>query len=191
MPHSLSDHTIAILATEGVERVELEEPRKALLAAGATVDLVGLDTKPFRSFDGLDPTDIEEQPDVAVADADFDRYDGLMLPGGVANPDKLRQDPAAVSFVREFFRAGKPVSAICHGPWTLAEADVLKGRTVTSYPSLRTDLQNAGATWVDEEVHVDQGLTTSRNPGDIPAFVAKSIEEYAEGRHRAQARSAD
>lgn len=189
MPHPLSDHTIAILATEGVEHVELEEPRKALLAAGATVDLVALDTEPFRTFDGLDPTGVEEHPDVAVADADPNRYDGLMLPGGVANPDKLRQDDDAVAFVREFFRTGKPVAAICHGPWTLVEADVLKGRTITSYPSLRTDIENAGATWVDEQVHVDQGLTTSRNPGDIPAFVAKSIEEYAEGRHRAQARS--
>ncbi len=191
MTHALSDHTIAILATEGVERVELEEPRKALLDAGATVELVGLDTEPFRTFDGLDPTGNEERPDVAVVDADPTRYDGLMLPGGVANPDKLRQDEDAVTFVREFFRAGKPVSAICHGPWMLVQADVLRDRTVTSFPSLRTDIENAGGTWVDEEVHVDAGLTTSRNPGDIPAFIDKSIEEYAEGRHRAQGRSAD
>jgi protease I len=190
MTHSLSDHTIAILATEGVEFVELDEPRKALRDAGATVELVSLDTEPFRSFDHLDPHG-EEQPDAGIADADAGRYDALLLPGGVANPDQLRQDARAVSFVRAFFEAGKPVSAICHAPWMLAEAGVLDGRTVTSYPSLRTDLENAGASWVDEEVHVDEGLTTSRNPGDIPAFIDKTIEEFAEGRHRAQARSAN
>lgn len=189
MTQSLADHTIAILATEGVEHVELEEPRKALIDAGATVELVSLDTDTFRCFDGLDPKH-EERPDVAVADADVSRYDGLLLPGGVANPDKLRQDADAVAFVKGFFEAGKPVSAICHAPWMLVEAGVLAGRTVTSFPSLRTDIENAGATWVDEEVHVDAGLTTSRNPGDIPAFIGKTIEEFAEGRHRAQARSA-
>lgn len=189
MTQTLSDHTIAILATEGVEHVELEKPRQALIDAGADVELVSLDTDPFRCFDGLDPKH-EEQPDVAVADADVSRYDGLLLPGGVANPDKLRQDEKAVAFVRGFFEAGKPVSAICHAPWTLIEAGVLEGRTVTSFPSLKTDLENAGATWVDEEVHVDAGLTTSRNPGDIPAFIDKTIEEFAEGKHRAQARSA-
>lgn len=190
MTQSLHDHTIAILATEGVEHAELDEPRKALIDAGAAVELVSLDHEPFRAFDSLDPRN-EERPDVAIADADVRHYDGLLLPGGVANPDKLRQNEHAVDFVREFFAAGKPVSAICHAPWMLIEADVVKGRTVTSFPSLRTDLENAGATWVDEEVHVDQGLTTSRNPGDIPAFIAKTIEEFAEGRHRAQARSLD
>ncbi|MBF6621332.1 MAG: type 1 glutamine amidotransferase [Patulibacter sp.] len=188
MTQTLSDHTIAILATEGVEFSELDEPRQALRDAGATVELVSLDTEPFRAFDSLDPRG-EEQPDVAVADADASRYDGLLLPGGVANPDKLRQDEDAVAFVRAFFEAGKPVSAICHAPWTLIEAGVLEGRTVTSFPSLKTDLENAGAKWVDEEVHVDAGLTTSRNPGDIPAFISKSIEEFAEGKHRAQKRS--
>lgn len=189
MSQTLADHTVAILATEGVEFVELDEPRKALRDAGATVELISLDRDPFRSFDHLDPHG-EEQPDVAIADADPARYDGLVLPGGVANPDQLRQDDRAVAFVRAFFTAGKPVSAICHAPWLLAEAGVLEGRTVTSYPSLRTDLQNAGATWVDEQVHVDAGLTTSRNPDDLPAFVDKTIEELAEGKHRAQARSA-
>ncbi|MGE4428336.1 MAG: type 1 glutamine amidotransferase domain-containing protein [Solirubrobacteraceae bacterium] len=189
MTQTLTDTTIAILATEGVERVELEEPRQALLDAGARVELVSLSTEPFRSFDHLDPSGKQEKPTAAVADAKVDDYDGLLLPGGVANPDQLRQDADAVSFVRGFFDAGKPVSAICHAPWLLAEAGVLDGRTVTSFPSLRTDLQNAGATWVDEEVHVDAGLTTSRNPDDIPAFNRKSIEEFAEGVHRAQARS--
>lgn len=187
---TLTDHTIAILATEGVERVELEEPRKALQEAGATVELVGLSTDSFRSFDHLDPSGTEETPDVAVADADPEKYDGLLLPGGVANPDQLRGDEDAVAFAKAFFAAGKPVAAICHAPWLLVEADVVKGRKVTSFPTLQTDLRNAGATWVDEEVVVDQGLVTSRKPDDIPAFNAKAIEEFAEGRHKGQTRSA-
>lgn len=187
---TLSDHTIAILATEGVERVELEQPRQALLDAGATVELVSLGTDPFRSFDHLDPSGAEEQPDVAVADADPADYDGLMIPGGVANPDQLRGNEDAVAFVRSFFADGKPVAAICHAPWVLAEADVLHGRKLTSWPTLQTDLRNAGATWVDEQVVVDAGLTTSRKPDDIPAFNSKMIEEFAEGRHKAQQRSA-
>lgn len=187
---TLSDRTVAILATEGVERAELEQPRQALLDAGATVELVSLGTDAFRSFDHLDPSGKEEQPDVAVADADAAKYDGLLLPGGVANPDQLRGDPDAVAFVKAFFDAGKPVAAICHAPWILAEADVLQGRKVTSWPTLQTDLRNAGATWVDEEVVVDAGLTTSRKPDDIPAFNAKMIEELAEGKHEEQRRSA-
>jgi protease I len=187
---TLTDHTIAILATEGVERAELEQPRQALIDAGADVELVSLSTDAFRSFDHLDPSGTEEQPDVAVAEADASKYDGLLLPGGVANPDQLRGDPDAVAFVRAFFQAGKPVAAICHAPWLLVEAGVLEGRTVTSWPTLQTDLRNAGATWVDEEVVVDAGLTTSRKPDDIPAFNEKMIEEFAEGKHEDQKRSA-
>src|SRR5205085_3650765 len=124
-----------------------------------------------------------------VADADASDYDGLVLPGGVVNPDKLRADDDAVAFVKAFFEAGKPVSAICHGPWTLVEAGVVEGRTLTSYPSIRTDVENAGGKWVDEEVHVDSGLTTSRSPDDLDAFCAKTIEEIAEGVHEEQKES--
>jgi deglycase len=125
--------------------------------------------------------------DKAVAEASADDYDGLVLPGGVANPDILRNDKDAVAFVRSFFEAGKPVAAICHGPWTLVEADVVKGRTLTSWPSIRTDIENAGGAWVDEEVHTDRGLVTSREPDDLPAFNAKLVEEFAQGVHREQA----
>jgi protease I len=128
--------------------------------------------------------------DVALGTAKAEDYDGLVLPGGQINPDKLRLEPKAVDFVKAFFQAGKPVGAICHGPWLLVEADVARGRTVTSYPAIRTDLKNAGAEWVDREVVVDQGLVTSRRPDDIPAFNPKIIEEFAEGRHEAQKRSA-
>jgi protease I len=121
--------------------------------------------------------------DELVAESDAADYDGLVLPGGVANPDTLRMNQPAVEFVRDFFAQEKPVAAICHGPWTLVEADVVRGRTVTSWPSLQTDIRNAGGTWVDEEVHVDRGLVTSRKPADLPAFCAKAIEEFAEGRH--------
>ncbi len=185
----LNDRTIAILATEGTERVELEEPRQALIDAGATVRLVSLDTDPFRTFDHLDPSGRSETPDLTVDVAQADDFDGLLLPGGVANPDALRGNDDAVRFVRQFFAAGKPVAAICHAPWLLAEADVLEGRTVTSWPTLKTDLENAGAHWVDEEVHVDAGLTTSRKPDDLPAFNAKMLEEFAEGVHAANRRS--
>ncbi|HEY4099050.1 MAG TPA: type 1 glutamine amidotransferase domain-containing protein [Baekduia sp.] len=182
----LNGKRVAILvATEGIEQVELTEPRKALEEAGATVELVSTETGEAQAFNHLDKADTFPI-DHAVSDISADDYDALMLPGGVANPDNLRTNSDAVSFVRAFFDAGKPVAAICHAPWTLVEADVVQGRTLTSWPSLQTDLRNAGATWVDEEVHVDTDpptLVTSRKPDDLPAFNAKMIEEFAEGRH--------
>jgi protease I len=179
---TLDGKRIAFLATDGVEEVELTEPRKAVEDEGAEVDLLSLKKGEFQGFDHLDKDQVFTA-DKAVKDASADDYDGLVLPGGVANPDFLRVDENAVRFVRGFFDAKKPVGAICHGPWTLIDAEVVKGRTLTSWPSLRTDLRNAGATWVDEEVHVDQGLVTSRKPDDIPAFSAKAIEEFCEGEH--------
>jgi protease I len=178
----LNGKKIAFLATDGVEQIELIEPRKAVEAEGAEVELISLQKGEFQGFEHLDKGETFTA-DKAAKDADTDDYDGLVLPGGVANPDFLRADQDAVRFVRGFFEAKKPVGAICHGPWTVVEADVVKGRTLTSWPSLQTDIRNAGATWVDEEVHVDQGLVTSRKPDDLPAFNAKIVEEFAEGRH--------
>jgi protease I len=178
----LDGKKVAFLATDGVEEVELTEPLKAVQEAGAQTELISLEKGEFQGFDHLDKDQVFTA-DKAVKDARADDYDGLVLPGGVANPDFLRADEDAVRFVRSFFEARKPVGAICHGPWTLVEADVVRGRTLTSWPSLRTDIRNAGATWVDEEVHVDQGLVTSRKPDDLPAFNAKIVEELAEGRH--------
>jgi protease I len=178
----LDGKRVAFLATDGVEQVELTEPLEAVRDEGAEVDVISLKKGEFQGFNHLDKGDTFTA-DKAVKDASADDYDGLVLPGGVANPDFLRSDEDAVRFVRSFIEAKKPVGAICHGPWTLVEADVIKGRTLTSWPSLQTDIRNAGATWVDEEVHVDQGLVTSRKPDDLPAFNAKVIEEVAEGRH--------
>jgi protease I len=178
----LDGKKIAFLATDGVEQVELIEPRKAVEAEGAEVDLISLEKGEFQGFEHLDKGETFTA-DKAAKDADADDYDGLVLPGGVANPDFLRGDEDAVRFVRAFFEAKKPVGAICHGPWTVVEADVVKGRTLTSWPSLKTDIRNAGGQWVDEEVHVDAGFVTSRKPDDIPAFNAKIVEEFAEGRH--------
>jgi len=186
MADELKGQTIAFLATEGVEQVELTEPWKAVEAAGGTPELVSVEPGEVQAFNHLDKADTFTI-DRTVADASADDYDGLVLPGGVANPDFLRTDEDAVGFVRAFFEQAKPVGVICHGPWTLVEADVVRGRTLTSWPSLRTDLVNAGATWVDEEVHVDEGLTSSRNPDDLPAFCAKIVEEFAEGKHAGQA----
>jgi protease I len=182
MPMSLQGKRIAILATDGVEEVEYVKPREAVENAGAEVDLVSIKDGSIQAFNHLDKSKTYKV-DVTAAEADADRYDGLVLPGGVANPDFLRTDPGAVRFVWAFFDAGKPVGAICHGPWTLIEAGVVEGRTLTSWPSLRTDLANAGATWVDEDCFVDNGLVTSRKPDDLPAFCAKIVEEFAEGKH--------
>ena len=182
MADKLNGKKIAILATEGVEQVELIEPRKAVEAEGGEVELLSLEAGDFQGFDHLDKGETFTA-DKAVADADVGDYDGLILPGGVANPDFLRADPDAVAFVKDFVASKKPLGVICHGPWTLVEADVLKGRKLTSWPSLQTDLRNAGAEWVDEEVVVDEGLVSSRKPDDLPAFCAKIVEEFCEGRH--------
>jgi protease I len=185
----LNGKKIAILtANEGVEQVEYEKPRKALEDAGATVELLAPEKGEVQMFNHLDKADTF-QADKAVGDADAADYDGLMLPGGVANPDNLRTDEDAIEFIQGFVNAGKPIAAICHAPWTLVEADAVKGRTLTSFPSIKTDIENAGGTWVDEEVHVDQGLVTSRKPDDLPAFNDKMIEEFAEGEHEVHAQA--
>jgi protease I len=184
----LQGKTIAFVATDGVEQVEYTEPRKAVENAGARAELVSMKPGTIQGFNHLDKGDTF-QVDVTAAEADPDRYDGLVLPGGVANPDALRTDEDVVGFIRSFLDAGKPVGVICHGPWTLVEAGVLKGRTLTSWPSVRTDIENAGGSWVDEEVHTDQGLVSSRKPDDLPAFCAKIVEEFAEGVHQGQARA--
>jgi protease I len=189
MADNLKGKTIAFLAADGVEQVELTEPWKAVEQAGAKPKLISVESGEIQGFNHLDKAD-RFSVDQAAGDADPSEFDALMLPGGVANPDFLRTDPDTVAFVRAFFEQGKPVGVICHGPWTLIEADVLRGRTITSWPSLQTDLRNAGAEWVDKEVVVDEGLVSSRNPDDLPAFCAKLVEEIAEGKHAAQARSA-
>jgi protease I len=186
MADRLSGKRVAFLATDGVEQIELTEPWKKVEDEGGTPELISLEGGEIQGFDHLDKADTFEV-DRPVADADANDYDGLVLPGGVANPDFLRLNADAVQFTRSFFEAGTPVAAICHAPWTLVEADVVRGRTVTSWPSLRTDIENAGGTWVDEEVHVDAGLVTSRKPDDLPAFCEKLVEEFCEGRHEEQA----
>jgi len=183
MTQSLEGKRIAFLATDGVEQSELEQPWHELQKAGAKVELLSVHKGAIQAVRHMDKGDTFEV-DRLVSDADASDYDGLVLPGGVANPDTLRANDKAVGFVRQFFEQSKPVAAICHGPWTLIEADVVRGRTMTSWPSLKTDVKNAGGEWVDEEVHVDQGLVTSRKPDDLPAFCAKAIEEFAEGPHR-------
>jgi protease I len=188
MAEELKGKKIAFLAAEGVEQVELTEPWKAVEQAGGSPELVSGDDGEVQAFNHLDKADTFAV-DKTAKDADASEYDGLVLPGGVANPDFLRTDEDAVRFVRGFFEQAKPVGVICHGPWTLVEADVVKGRTLTSWPSLQTDLRNAGAKWVDEEVVVDEGLVSSRNPDDLPAFCAKLVEELAEGEHAEQRRS--
>ncbi len=185
----LENHRVAFLATDGVEQSELTEPWRAAQEAGAHVELVSIKPGHIQGVKGDEKADTFEVHRV-VADVTPDQYDALVLPGGTKNPDRLRLSDDAVEFVRGFFRAGKPVAAICHGPWLLVEADVVRARTLTSWPSLRTDIRNAGGTWVDEEVHADSGLVTSRKPDDLPAFCAKMIEEFAEGRHERQAISA-
>lgn len=182
MAASLQGRHIALLATDGMEELEYTRPREAVENAGATAELVSLRPGTIQGYNYLEKSKTYDV-DITVAEADPDRYDALVLPGGVANGDFVRVDSEAVSFVRSFFDAGKPVGVICHGGWVLVEADVVAGRTLTSWPSLRTDLTNAGATWVDEPVHTDNGLVSSRKPDDLPDFCAKIVEEFAEGRH--------
>ncbi|MGN6725362.1 MAG: type 1 glutamine amidotransferase domain-containing protein [Tepidisphaeraceae bacterium] len=182
MATQLKDKRIAILVDNGFEQVELTEPRKALQDAGAKTVLISPTEGRVQGFNHDDPAD-KLPVDLVLKQAKADDYDALVLPGGVANPDKLRMNTAAVAFVKAFVDAGKPIAAICHGPWTLIEAGAVKGRKMTSWPSLKTDLKNAGANWVDQEVVVDHGLVTSRKPDDIPAFNRKMIEEFAEGNH--------
>jgi protease I len=181
----LKGKKVAIVAADMVEQVELVEPRKALEEAGAETELISLKPGEIRGFNHFDPAD-SFKVDRTAEEVDASDYDALLLPGGVGNPDQLRGDENVVSFIRDFFEAGKPVAVICHGPWTLVEAGVVKGRNLTSWPTLQTDIRNAGGTWVDQEVVVDQGLVTSRKPDDIPAFNAKMIEEFAEGTHAEQ-----
>lgn len=189
MAQTLQGKRVAVLAAEGVEQVELVEPRKAITDAGAEVELLSIKSGEIQAFNhDVEPADTFPV-DRVVSEASVDDYDALFLPGGTTNPDHLRQDQDAVAFVRDFFKAGKPVGVICHGPWTLIEADVVRGRKLTSWPSLRTDLRNAGAEVLDQEVVTDQGLVSSRGPQDLKAFCQKIVEEFAEGKHEAQARS--
>jgi protease I len=182
MANELRGKRVAILVEKGFEQVELTEPKKALEQAGAETQIVSPQPNTVRSWERSD-WGREFPVDVHLASARPEEYDALLLPGGVMNPDKLRRNEKAQAFVRHFFDAGKPVAAICHAPWTLIDAGVAEGRTLTSYPSLQLDLQNAGANWVDREVVVDNGLVTSRRPDDIPAFNRKMVEEFAEGVH--------
>jgi protease I len=185
MTPQLNGKKVAIVVENGFEQVELTEPKQALEAAGAQTFIISPQRNQVKGWNHTDWGD-EFQVDVPLAQAQASDYDALLLPGGVMNPDKLRTQPQAIDFIRSFFAAHKPVAAICHGPWSLIEAEVVEGRTLTSYHSIQTDLKNAGANWVDQEVVVDQGLVTSRNPDDLPAFNRKLIEEIAEGRHELQ-----
>lgn len=181
----LNGKRVAILVEDGFEQVELTSPKQALEEAGAKTFIVSPKRDKVKGWEHTQWG--QEFPvDVAIEQANANEYDALLLPGGVMNPDKLRTNSQAVQFVRSFFEQQKPVAAICHGPWMLVEAGVVKGRKVTSYPSIQTDLKNAGANWVDQEVIVDQGLVTSRNPDDLPAFNRKLVEEVAEGQHARQ-----
>ncbi|HEV3047553.1 MAG TPA: type 1 glutamine amidotransferase domain-containing protein [Solirubrobacteraceae bacterium] len=182
-PALLEGQTIAFLtAQEGVEEVELSEPWRAVQEAGGTPRLIAPEGGEVQAFKHLDKSS-KYPVDQAVADADPESYDALVLPGGVANPDQLRTNERAIAFIRAIFAAGKPVAVICHGPWTLVEADLVRDRKLTSWPSLKADIRNAGGEWVDEEVVVDMGLVSSRKPDDLPAFCAKLVEEFAEGNH--------
>jgi protease I len=178
----LNGKRVAFLATDMVEQVELTEPWKAVEQAGGTPELISLEEGEIQAFNHYDKAD-KFPVDRTVDDASPDEYDALVLPGGVGNPDTLRMNENAVGFARSFVEAGKPVAVICHGPWTLVEANVVRGRTITSFPSVKTDIRNAGGNWVDEEVVVDEGLVSSRRPDDLPAFCAKLVEEFAEGAH--------
>ena len=182
MANELQGKKIAFIATEGVEEVELTEPWNAVEEAGAKPELISIADGEVQAWQHFDKGG-SFKVDKTIEEAHADDYDGLVLPGGVANPDQLRMDENVVSFIRDFAASGKPIGVICHGPWTLIEAGVAKGRTITSWPSLQTDLRNAGANWVDEEVIVDAGLVSSRKPDDLPAFNTKIVEEFAEGPH--------
>jgi protease I len=177
---------VAVLATDGFEQVELQKPVEALRQAGAQVEVVAPHGGEIQGFNHHDKGD-KVRVDRELASASPDQYDAIVLPGGVINPDQLRLEPRAIDFVRAFAEARKPIAAICHGPWTLINAGAVRGKRMTSWPSLEADLENAGANWVDEQVVVDKGLVTSRKPDDLPAFCAKMIEEFAEGRHEAAA----
>ena len=181
----LEGKKVAILAADMFERVELEEPRQALEDAGATTEVVSIHDGEIQGFNHFDPAD-KLKVDKTVEEVSADDYDALLVPGGVGNPDQLRGDENAVAFVRDFAASMKPMAVICHGPWVLVEAGVVRGRKLTSWPTLQTDIRNAGGEWVDEEVVVDDGIVTSRKPDDIPAFNKKMIEEFCEGRHPAR-----
>jgi protease I len=189
--NELQGKKIAILlAPVGTEQVEFEESKKAVESEGATVDVVGLQTGDAQTMNSdVNPGD-KFTVETTFSEVSADEYDALIVPGGTVGSDKLRSSDEAVSFVHSFFDQAKPVGVICHGPWMLVEADVVKGRTLTSYPTLQTDIRNAGGNWIDEEVVTDQGLVTSRNPDDVPAFCSKIVEEFAEGKHEDQRRSA-
>jgi protease I len=182
MSNQLENKRVAILATDGFEQSELEEPLGALEEAGADVSIVSPKSGKIQAMRHADKGDIFDV-DLPLDEAKAENFDALVLPGGLMNPDELRSTPAAVEFVRAFGQTGKPIAAICHGPWVLIEAGLVKGRRLTSWPAIKTDVRNAGGNWVDEEVVVDNGLVTSRKPDDIPAFNAKMIEEIAEGVH--------
>lgn len=188
MNEDLKGKKVAILVANGYEQVELTEPLKALKNANAQVDIVSPEKGKVKAWD-KDHWGESRDVNVDLDNANADDYGALVLPGGVINPDRLRTQDKATAFVRSFFEKGKPVAAICHGPWTMIDAGVVKGRKMTSYKSIKTDLENAGANWVDEEVVVDSGLVTSRNPGDLPAFINKMLEEFKEGRHEGQKRT--
>jgi protease I len=186
MGEKLNGKKVAFVATDGVEQIELTEPWKAVEAEGGQPELLSIEGGQIQGFEHLDKADTFDV-DKPVKEANPDDYAGLVVPGGVANGDFLRGDEDTVRFVRSFFEAGKPVGIICHGPWVAVEADVVRGRTLTSWPTLKTDIRNAGGEWVDEEVVVDAGFVTSRKPDDLPAFCAKVVEELCEGRHEEQA----
>ena len=183
MAEDLNGKKIAIIAAEGVEEVELVKPREAVENAGAETELLSIDEGEIQSVNGDLNKSETYAVDKLVADASVEDYDGVILPGGVLNPDKLRVEESVIGFLQDFFKTGKPVGVICHGPWTLVEADLVRDRKITSYPSVKTDIVNAGGNWVDEEVVVDEGLVSSRNPDDLPAFCDKIVEEFAEGTH--------